>query len=80
MKYPNPLLRADNADIVTVDDSVKQIAREMLLVMYAAEGIGLGTSVLSLSLLSLSLLSLSLLLLLLLSSLLILLLLQPPLK
>lgn len=42
LKYPHPQLRAENEVVLTFDDSLKQIAQEMLLVMYAAEGIGLA--------------------------------------
>lgn len=46
VKYPHPALRADNAEI-TVDelkesDEIKTLAKEMLKVMYAAEGVGLA--------------------------------------
>lgn len=45
LKYPHPALRAENA-VITEDElsdgSIAKLAREMLLVMYAAEGIGLA--------------------------------------
>lgn len=42
LKYPHPQLRAENAKIELFDDNLKQLASEMLLVMYAADGIGLA--------------------------------------
>jgi peptide deformylase len=45
LKYPHPSLRAQNAEITPEelkDGSVARIAKEMLLVMYAAEGVGLA--------------------------------------
>eukprot|EP00568_Trieres_chinensis_P002196 CAMPEP_0183291290 /NCGR_PEP_ID=MMETSP0160_2-20130417/761_1 /TAXON_ID=2839 ORGANISM="Odontella Sinensis, Strain Grunow 1884" /NCGR_SAMPLE_ID=MMETSP0160_2 /ASSEMBLY_ACC=CAM_ASM_000250 /LENGTH=251 /DNA_ID=CAMNT_0025452079 /DNA_START=53 /DNA_END=808 /DNA_ORIENTATION=- len=45
VKYPHPSLRADNAEITEdelADGSIKKIAKEMFLVMYAAEGVGLA--------------------------------------
>jgi len=45
LKYPHPSLRAPNAEVTTEelkDGSIAQIAKEMLLVMYAAEGMGLA--------------------------------------
>lgn len=45
LKYPHPSLRAENAEITPEelkDGSIAQIAKEMLLVMYAAEGVGLA--------------------------------------
>jgi peptide deformylase len=45
LKYPHPALRAPN-DVVTEeelkDGSIAKIAKEMLLLMYAAEGVGLA--------------------------------------
>jgi peptide deformylase len=45
LKYPHPALRATN-DVVTEeelkDGSIAKIAKEMLLLMYAAEGVGLA--------------------------------------
>lgn len=45
VKYPHPSLRAKN-EIVTMeeiqDGSIAKIAREMLLIMYAAQGVGLA--------------------------------------
>lgn len=44
-KYPHPALRAPNSEITEVelkDGSIAQLAKEMLLVMYAAEGVGLA--------------------------------------
>ena len=42
LKYPNPKLRSDNAAVEAFDPELLQRAREMLLVMYAADGIGLA--------------------------------------
>eukprot|EP00977_Amphora_coffeiformis_P001112 scaffold227_cov165-Amphora_coffeaeformis.AAC.25 len=45
VKYPHPALRAPNAEITPEelkDGSIAQLAKEMLLVMYAAEGVGLA--------------------------------------
>ena len=45
VKYPHPALRAENAEITPEelkDGSIAQIAKEMLLVMYAADGVGLA--------------------------------------
>jgi len=42
LKYPHPKLRAENEPITVFDDSVRKIAMEMLLVMYAADGLGLA--------------------------------------
>jgi len=42
LKYPHPQLRAMNAEVSTFDDSLMQTAKEMLMVMYAADGIGLA--------------------------------------
>jgi peptide deformylase len=45
MKYPHPALRAPNAIITEEelkDGSISKIAKEMLLLMYAAEGVGLA--------------------------------------
>ena len=42
LKYPHPKLRQDNEEIVTFDENLKKISSEMLLVMRAAEGIGLA--------------------------------------
>ena len=42
LKYPNPKLRSENAQVTVFDDSLRQKASEMLLVMYAADGIGLA--------------------------------------
>ena len=35
-------LRAENEIVTEFDDSLKQIAKEMLLMMYAADGVGLA--------------------------------------
>ena len=45
LEYPHPSLRADNADITKEEiDSgeIKQLAKEMFLVMYATNGVGLA--------------------------------------
>jgi peptide deformylase len=45
VKYPHPSLRRENAEVTPEelqDGSIAQIAKEMFLVMYAAEGIGLA--------------------------------------
>lgn len=44
VKYPNPSLRSDNAEVILPEDeeSVKKLAKDMLKVMYAAEGVGLA--------------------------------------
>eukprot|EP00545_Synedropsis_sp_CCMP1620_P005707 CAMPEP_0119003798 /NCGR_PEP_ID=MMETSP1176-20130426/771_1 /TAXON_ID=265551 /ORGANISM="Synedropsis recta cf, Strain CCMP1620" /LENGTH=240 /DNA_ID=CAMNT_0006955429 /DNA_START=111 /DNA_END=833 /DNA_ORIENTATION=+ len=45
LKYPHPSLRAANAEVTAAeleDGTITKIAKEMLLVMYAAEGIGLA--------------------------------------
>lgn len=44
LRYPHPLLRAPNASVEAeaINDELKKIAREMLLVMYASRGVGLA--------------------------------------
>lgn len=45
LKYPHPSLRASNAlvtDDELADGSISKIAKEMFLVMYAAQGVGLA--------------------------------------
>ena len=42
LKYPHPKLRTDNENIDKFDDEIKDIALQMLKVMYAADGIGLA--------------------------------------
>ena len=42
LKYPHPKLRNDNDIISSFDDEIKDIALQMLKVMYAADGIGLA--------------------------------------
>ena len=45
VKYPHPSLRRENADITMEelkDGSIAKLAKEMFLVMYAAEGVGLA--------------------------------------
>lgn len=45
VKYPHPSLRAENAEITKEelkDGSISQLAKEMFLYMYEAEGVGLA--------------------------------------
>ena len=45
VKYPHPSLRADNAEITEEelqDGSIAKLAKEMFMVMYAAQGVGLA--------------------------------------
>lgn len=45
LKYPHPSLRAENAEITEEEiksGEIKQIAKEMFLVMYATQGVGLA--------------------------------------
>ena len=42
LRYPHPQLRELNEDITDFGDSLEKMANEMLLVMYAADGIGLA--------------------------------------
>jgi peptide deformylase len=42
LKYPHPALRADNAIVTEFNDELKQIAKEMFMLMYAADGVGLA--------------------------------------
>ena len=42
LKYPHPKLRAENNVIEDFDENLADKARQMLLVMYAADGIGLA--------------------------------------
>ena len=42
LKYPHPQLRAENEEVTQFDESLADKARQMLLVMYAADGIGLA--------------------------------------
>ena len=42
LKYPHPQLRAENSIISEFNDELKQTAQEMLLIMYAADGVGLA--------------------------------------
>uniref|UniRef100_A0A7S0TB91 Peptide deformylase n=1 Tax=Pseudo-nitzschia delicatissima TaxID=44447 RepID=A0A7S0TB91_9STRA len=44
VKYPHPSLRAENTEVVLPDeqDSITDIAKQMLKVMYAAQGVGLA--------------------------------------
>src|SRR5438034_7317257 len=40
--YPDPVLREPAAPVTAVDDSVRQLARDLAETMYAAPGIGLA--------------------------------------
>lgn len=43
LRYPHPLLRAENAEVGEDEmDEIRRIAKEMLLVMYASGGVGLA--------------------------------------
>mmetsp|Transcript_73385 Transcript_73385/g.195500 ORF Transcript_73385/g.195500 Transcript_73385/m.195500 type:complete len:284 (-) Transcript_73385:67-918(-) len=42
LKYPHPLLRAKIEDVEVFDDNLRQIAKEMLMIMYATNGVGLA--------------------------------------
>ena len=42
LKYPHPQLRAENLPVVHFDDDLRRTAEGMLLIMYAADGIGLA--------------------------------------
>lgn len=44
VKYPHPSLRADNVEVVLPDeqDSTMDLAKQMLKIMYAAQGVGLA--------------------------------------
>lgn len=42
LKYPHPQLRAENAEVTEFNENLAEKARQMLLVMYAADGIGLA--------------------------------------
>jgi peptide deformylase len=42
LKYPHPKLRTDNEVVTVFDENLKQTASEMLLLMYAADGVGLA--------------------------------------
>jgi len=44
VKYPHPSLRAENADVVLPDEqeSITKLSKEMLKIMYAAQGVGLA--------------------------------------
>lgn len=42
IKYPDPRLRAVNAKIAVFDDSLKQLASQMMEVMYQDDGVGLA--------------------------------------
>lgn len=44
VKYPHPSLRAENLEVVLPDeqDSIMDLAKQMLKIMYAAQGVGLA--------------------------------------
>lgn len=44
LKYPHPLLRAENKSVTESEfnEDLKKLAREMLLIMYASQGVGLA--------------------------------------
>lgn len=42
LTYPDPRLRAPNAEITDFDDELKSTARRMFKLMYAADGVGLA--------------------------------------
>lgn len=42
LKYPHPKLRAENERVTDFNDDLIKTAAEMLLVMYAADGVGLA--------------------------------------
>jgi peptide deformylase len=42
LKYPHPKLRTENEVVSVFDDELKRMASEMLLIMRAADGIGLA--------------------------------------
>ena len=44
VKYPHPSLRAENVDVVLPDEqeSITKLSKEMLKIMYAAQGVGLA--------------------------------------
>lgn len=49
LKYPNPKLRTENVPVVEFNADLHQMAKEMLLIMYAADGIGLAAPQLGLN-------------------------------
>jgi len=42
LEYPHPALRAPNADVDAFDDELRQLAKEMVSIMYASGGCGLA--------------------------------------
>ena len=42
LKYPHPLLRAENSDVVKFDYHLKQLTKKMFKLMYASRGVGLA--------------------------------------
>ena len=50
VKYGDPVLRAKGKRIETIDDSIRQLAADMLETMYAARGLGLAAQQIGLAL------------------------------
>jgi len=42
LKYPHPKLRADDAEVDVFDDDLKKTIKELFMVMYACNGVGLA--------------------------------------
>ena len=42
LKYPHPLLRAENAEVEKFDYDLKQLSKRMFKLMYASRGVGLA--------------------------------------
>ena len=42
LKYPHPLLRAENSDVEKFDYELKQLTKKMFKLMYASRGVGLA--------------------------------------
>jgi peptide deformylase len=42
LKYPNPLLREKNSEVDLFDEQLRRISSEMILLMFASQGIGLA--------------------------------------
>jgi peptide deformylase len=49
VEYPNPILRAPNADITDFDDKFKDLCAEFFSIMYAANGVGIAAPQLGLN-------------------------------
>ena len=41
-EYPNPILRKRGADVVNFDEDLRQTCKEMISIMYQAQGVGLA--------------------------------------